>query len=194
MKKNIFFPQTHLLFFCFKAKKWSLWSSDLSSSSVLLLLLLSFTSFLFSEATNFLILLPFLFSSSSLVCFGSSEMATGKADGKRRLNYYDMEEEEEEEEEEVEVVDGELGFGGDFNKKKKTLCSGGGSNKKSGSGYGGAATAAPSCQADNCNADLSSSKRYHCRHKVCEFHAKALAVMVAGIHQRFCQQCSSDRY
>ncbi|KAG7019608.1 Squamosa promoter-binding protein 1, partial [Cucurbita argyrosperma subsp. argyrosperma] len=117
-------------------------------------------------------------------------MATGKADGKRRLNYYDMEEEEEEEEEEVEVVDGELGFGGDFNKKKKTLCSGGGSNKKSGSGYGGAATAVPSCQADNCNADLSSSKRYHCRHKVCEFHAKALAVMVAGIHQRFCQQCS----
>ncbi|CAK9327466.1 unnamed protein product [Citrullus colocynthis] len=121
-------------------------------------------------------------------------MATGKADGKRRLTYYEMDEEEEEEEEEEEdeeqEIDAELGFEGDFNKKKKILTSGTSSNKKSGSGYGGAAAAPPSCQADNCNADLSGSKRYYRRHKVCEFHAKAPAVAVAGIHQRFCQQCS----
>lgn len=125
----------------------------------------------------------------------SSEMVTGKADGKRRLNYYDAEEDEDEEEEdEEEDGDGELGFGEDFNKKKKIVGGDGSSNKGSGSGYGGAAAAvvavAPSCQADNCNADLSGSKRYHRRHKVCEFHAKAPAVVVAGIHQRFCQQCS----
>ncbi|XP_022954650.1 squamosa promoter-binding-like protein 3 [Cucurbita moschata] len=125
-------------------------------------------------------------------------MVTGKADGKRRLNYYDVEEEDDEEEEEAdeeEDGDGELGFGEDFNKKKKIVDGGGSSNKGSGSGYGGAAATAavavaPSCQADNCNADLSGSKRYHRRHKVCEFHAKAPAVVVAGIHQRFCQQCS----
>ncbi|XP_008442764.1 squamosa promoter-binding-like protein 3 [Cucumis melo] len=128
-------------------------------------------------------------------------MATGKADGKRRLNYYEMEEEDEEDEEEEEEEDedeeqeidgGGLGFSGDFNKKKKVLTSGGSSNKKSGSGFGTGppAAAPPPCQADNCNADLSGSKRYHRRHKVCEFHAKAPAVAVAGIDQRFCQQCS----
>ena len=123
-------------------------------------------------------------------------MATGKADGKRRLSYYEMEEEDEEDEEEDEdeeqEIDAELGFSGDFNKKKKIFTSGGSSNKKSASAFGGAPAAAPPppCQADNCNADLSSSKRYHRRHKVCEFHAKAPVVPVTGIDQRFCQQCS----
>ncbi|XP_022139819.1 squamosa promoter-binding protein 2-like [Momordica charantia] len=123
-------------------------------------------------------------------------MATGKADGKRRLNYSDMDEEEEEEEEEEEQqrqqdkADGELGFGGDYIKKKKIVTAAANStNRGSGSGYAGGAAAA-SCQADNCNADLSSSKRYHRRHKVCESHAKAPVVPVAGIHKRFCQQCS----
>ncbi|KAL9243615.1 hypothetical protein vseg_017481 [Gypsophila vaccaria] len=46
------------------------------------------------------------------------------------------------------------------------------------------------CQADNCTADLTDAKRYHRRHKVCEFHAKAPVVIVHGYHQRFCQQCS----
>ncbi|XP_057247096.1 squamosa promoter-binding protein 1 [Beta vulgaris subsp. vulgaris] len=46
------------------------------------------------------------------------------------------------------------------------------------------------CQADNCTADLTEAKRYHRRHKVCEFHAKAPVVIVNSIHQRFCQQCS----
>ncbi|GMI73558.1 squamosa promoter binding protein-like 8 [Hibiscus trionum] len=48
----------------------------------------------------------------------------------------------------------------------------------------------PRCQAEGCNADLSHSKHYHRRHKVCEFHSKASTVIAAGLTQRFCQQCS----
>jgi len=49
----------------------------------------------------------------------------------------------------------------------------------------------PRCQAEGCKADLSSAKRYHRRHKVCEHHSKAPGVVTAGgLHQRFCQQCS----
>ncbi|XP_020589540.1 squamosa promoter-binding-like protein 3 [Phalaenopsis equestris] len=59
-------------------------------------------------------------------------------------------------------------------------------------GGGGAAGGAayPICQAEKCTADLTEAKRYHRRHKVCEAHAKAAAVIVAGLRQRFCQQCS----
>ncbi|XP_068646577.1 squamosa promoter-binding-like protein 3 isoform X2 [Aristolochia californica] len=46
------------------------------------------------------------------------------------------------------------------------------------------------CQADNCNADLYEAKRYHQKHRVCESHAKAAVVLVGGIEQRYCQQCS----
>lgn len=46
------------------------------------------------------------------------------------------------------------------------------------------------CQVEGCNADLTSSKDYHRRHKVCEIHSKSAKVMVAGLEQRFCQQCS----
>lgn len=46
------------------------------------------------------------------------------------------------------------------------------------------------CQADNCEADLGAAKKYHQRHKVCENHAKAAVVSVAGVDQRYCQQCS----
>ncbi|KAL3740147.1 hypothetical protein ACJRO7_021431 [Eucalyptus globulus] len=46
------------------------------------------------------------------------------------------------------------------------------------------------CQAENCSVDMTDAKRYHRRHKVCEFHAKASVAMVAGLRQRFCQQCS----
>ncbi|ONK74913.1 uncharacterized protein A4U43_C03F11400 [Asparagus officinalis] len=46
------------------------------------------------------------------------------------------------------------------------------------------------CQAEKCPADLTGAKRYHRRHKVCEAHSKAPVVMVAGLRQRFCQQCS----
>ncbi|CAI8592678.1 unnamed protein product [Vicia faba] len=48
----------------------------------------------------------------------------------------------------------------------------------------------PRCQAEGCNADLSQAKHYHRRHKVCEFHSKAATVIVAGLTQQFCQQCS----
>ncbi|RAL54020.1 hypothetical protein DM860_004491 [Cuscuta australis] len=48
----------------------------------------------------------------------------------------------------------------------------------------------PRCQAEGCNADLTLAKLYHRRHKVCEFHSKAAAVVSAGQSQRFCQQCS----
>ncbi|EPS57302.1 hypothetical protein M569_17517, partial [Genlisea aurea] len=51
-------------------------------------------------------------------------------------------------------------------------------------------SAAKVCQADKCGVDLTEAKIYHRRHKVCEQHAKAAAVVVAGICQRFCQQCS----
>ncbi|GMY11109.1 squamosa promoter-binding protein 1-like [Fagus crenata] len=46
------------------------------------------------------------------------------------------------------------------------------------------------CQADECGVDLRMAKTYHKRHKVCERHAKAAVVLVSGIRQRFCQQCS----
>ncbi|XWS51254.1 hypothetical protein CRYUN_Cryun12cG0161000 [Craigia yunnanensis] len=46
------------------------------------------------------------------------------------------------------------------------------------------------CQVYGCNKDLTSSKDYHRRHKVCEVHSKTAKVIVNGIEQRFCQQCS----
>ncbi|KAF5730209.1 squamosa promoter-binding-like protein 6 isoform X2 [Tripterygium wilfordii] len=46
------------------------------------------------------------------------------------------------------------------------------------------------CQVYGCGRDLSSSKDYHKRHKVCEVHSKTAKVIVKGIEQRFCQQCS----
>ncbi|KAK8653139.1 hypothetical protein V6N13_127152 [Hibiscus sabdariffa] len=46
------------------------------------------------------------------------------------------------------------------------------------------------CQADECGADLKDAKQYHRRHRVCEPHAKAALVLVKGVRQRFCQQCS----
>ncbi|KAJ8637359.1 hypothetical protein MRB53_011626 [Persea americana] len=48
----------------------------------------------------------------------------------------------------------------------------------------------PCCQVHGCNMDLSSSKDYHKRHKVCEIHSKSARAFVNGIEQRFCQQCS----
>lgn len=46
------------------------------------------------------------------------------------------------------------------------------------------------CQVYGCNKDLSGCKDYHRRHKVCEVHSKTSKVIVNGIEQRFCQQCS----
>ena len=47
-----------------------------------------------------------------------------------------------------------------------------------------------SCQVEGCGADLTGSKDYHRRHKVCEMHAKATTAVVGNTVQRFCQQCS----
>ncbi|GAB2284482.1 Squamosa promoter-binding-like protein [Dionaea muscipula] len=75
-------------------------------------------------------------------------------------------------------------MGGDDERKKR-----GGGGRRGASG-GGGGLSAPSCQAEKCTVDLTEAKRYHRRHKVCEFHSKAAAVVVAGLRQRFCQQCS----
>ncbi|CAH9057398.1 unnamed protein product [Cuscuta epithymum] len=48
----------------------------------------------------------------------------------------------------------------------------------------------PLCQVLGCDKDLSNSKDYHKRHRVCEAHTKTSKVIVNGIEQRFCQQCS----
>ncbi|XP_058195351.1 squamosa promoter-binding-like protein 6 [Rhododendron vialii] len=48
----------------------------------------------------------------------------------------------------------------------------------------------PFCQVYGCKKDLSSCKDYHKRHKVCEIHSKTPEVVVKGMEQRFCQQCS----
>lgn len=48
----------------------------------------------------------------------------------------------------------------------------------------------PVCQVYGCNKDLSFSKDYHKRHKVCDVHSKTAVVIVNSIEQRFCQQCS----
>ncbi|PSR89450.1 Squamosa promoter-binding-like protein [Actinidia chinensis var. chinensis] len=47
-----------------------------------------------------------------------------------------------------------------------------------------------SCLVDGCQADLSSCREYHRRHKVCEKHSKTAEVTIGGNKQRFCQQCS----
>ncbi|GAB2266926.1 Squamosa promoter-binding-like protein [Dionaea muscipula] len=48
----------------------------------------------------------------------------------------------------------------------------------------------PRCQVEGCNVDLSDAKTYYSRHKVCAMHSKSSMVFVAGLQQRFCQQCS----
>ncbi|KAH0995450.1 hypothetical protein GBA52_019314 [Prunus armeniaca] len=48
----------------------------------------------------------------------------------------------------------------------------------------------PRCQVEGCQVDLSDAKAYYSRHKVCGLHSKTPMVIVAGLEQRFCQQCS----
>ncbi|KAJ8513143.1 hypothetical protein OPV22_003577 [Ensete ventricosum] len=61
---------------------------------------------------------------------------------------------------------------------------------KRGSGSGSGGVSPHCCQAEKCTTDLAEAKRYHRRHRVCEAHSKAAVVIVAGLRQRFCQQCS----
>lgn len=48
----------------------------------------------------------------------------------------------------------------------------------------------PRCQVEGCKVDLSDAKAYYSRHKVCGMHSKSATVIVNGLEQRFCQQCS----
>ncbi|MQM09880.1 hypothetical protein Taro_042760 [Colocasia esculenta] len=83
------------------------------------------------------------------------------------------------------------GGGGDEKKRRSPSCSSsGGAEARRGGGSGVGGLSPPCCQAESCPADLTEAKRYHRRHKVCEDHAKAAVVVVAGLRQRFCQQCS----
>jgi len=95
---------------------------------------------------------------------------------------------EEEVENEVEEED-ESGASLTEDEKKRGLSSNSGGGRRGSTG-GGGGVSPPSCQAERCGADLTDAKRYHRRHKVCELHSKAPAVVVAGLRQRFCQQCS----
>lgn len=52
----------------------------------------------------------------------------------------------------------------------------------------------PRCQVEGCKADLSEVKAYYSKHKVCGMHSKSPKVIVAGLEQRFCQQCSRSAY
>ncbi|XP_019058538.1 PREDICTED: squamosa promoter-binding-like protein 5 [Tarenaya hassleriana] len=90
-----------------------------------------------------------------------------------------VEEETEKELEEEEEV------GGEEEKKKKVM-----ERVRGSSGSSSDRVSSRLCQVEKCTADLMEAKQYHRRHKVCEVHAKATAAMVAGVRQRFCQQCS----
>ncbi|ESW34301.1 hypothetical protein PHAVU_001G141000 [Phaseolus vulgaris] len=66
------------------------------------------------------------------------------------------------------------------------------SSSSSRKGRGGSVQPAqpPRCQVEGCMVDLSDAKAYYSRHKVCGMHSKSPTVIVAGLQQRFCQQCS----
>ncbi|RDY14833.1 Squamosa promoter-binding-like protein 9, partial [Mucuna pruriens] len=74
--------------------------------------------------------------------------------------------------------------------------SGGVSSSSSRKGRGGSVQAAqpPRCQVEGCKVDLSGAKAYYSRHKVCAMHSKSPTVTVAGLQQRFCQQCSRSPF
>ncbi|XP_039130552.1 squamosa promoter-binding-like protein 3 [Dioscorea cayenensis subsp. rotundata] len=94
-----------------------------------------------------------------------------------------MDDDADEEEEEEELTTAAAGVGRQDDKKRKGFV---GPVRR----VAGAAAGHPCCQAEHCKADLTQAKRYHRRHKVCEAHFKAPVVVVAGLSQRFCQQCS----
>ncbi len=109
-------------------------------------------------------------------------MDTSRSEGKRTLSYKEVEDEEEAEEEEVS----EFGYGDhEYGRRKRVMTD---LYNKRGSKAG--SSMPPYCQVDSCDSDLSDAKPYYRRHKVCEYHSKAPAVLNGGQHQRFCQQCS----
>ncbi|KAK6124396.1 hypothetical protein DH2020_041889 [Rehmannia glutinosa] len=101
-------------------------------------------------------------------------MESGKEEGKNIMQVPEFYEEDEEDEDIEED-----------NKRIRALTT---SKRRQSSSAGGSTQR--SCQIEDCTADLTDAKQYHRRHKVCEFHAKAAVVILAGLRQRFCQQCS----
>ncbi|KAA8529310.1 hypothetical protein F0562_033891 [Nyssa sinensis] len=77
-----------------------------------------------------------------------------------------------------------------FSKEKSVSSSMGSSLPAKKTGTSSFCSETPVCQVHGCNKDLSSSKDYHKRHKVCDVHSRTAEVIVNGIEQRFCQQCS----
>ncbi|XVE76909.1 hypothetical protein DITRI_Ditri13aG0018000 [Diplodiscus trichospermus] len=91
-----------------------------------------------------------------------------------------------------------LDYGFSIGKKGKTYYNnlGGGGGGSAGVGPSsstvvmGPPATVPRCQVEGCHVALVNAKDYHRRHKVCEMHSKAPKVVVLGLEQRFCQQCS----
>nr|GLL28865.1 squamosa promoter-binding protein 1 [Ipomoea trifida]GMD03023.1 squamosa promoter-binding protein 1 [Ipomoea batatas]GMD11493.1 squamosa promoter-binding protein 1 [Ipomoea batatas] len=100
-------------------------------------------------------------------------METSKPEGKRSINETESAEGGEDEDEDVE----------EDNKKKRALT-------LSGRKLTGGGSTQLFCQVEDCSTDMTDAKPYHRRHKVCEIHAKAPSVLINGVQQRFCQQCS----
>ncbi|XP_055823446.1 squamosa promoter-binding-like protein 3 [Solanum dulcamara] len=94
---------------------------------------------------------------------------------------------EEEEEEEGSVLTEENSHlkGKRLNLEKKK-----GVNSDGEGGLGVVVQVKHCCQVEKCGVNLDGAKNYHKRHKVCQVHAKAPIVLLAGLRQRFCQQCS----
>ncbi|GER53850.1 squamosa promoter-binding protein 2 [Striga asiatica] len=88
----------------------------------------------------------------------------------------------DEEEEKVRFVEAQL-------KRKKQSLDDGGSGRRAGGGAA-AAAAPPLCVVEECGAGLEGFKKYYQRHRVCVVHSKSPVVLVDGLRQRFCQQCS----
>nr|XP_004232901.1 SQUAMOSA promoter binding protein-like isoform X4 [Solanum lycopersicum] len=97
-------------------------------------------------------------------------METNKWEGKRSIT-------------EAEKEEDEHGSVEEDSKRKRVLT-------LSGRKLVGEGSAHPSCQVDQCTADMADAKPYHRRHKVCEFHSKSPIVLISGLQKRFCQQCS----
>lgn len=77
--------------------------------------------------------------------------------------------------------------------RTSTSSSSSSSSKRPGPGSGSQAPVQQQigrCQVEGCGVDLSGAKAYYCKHRVCGPHSKAPRVVVGGIEQRFCQQCS----
>ncbi|KAK9284479.1 hypothetical protein L1049_023652 [Liquidambar formosana] len=119
-------------------------------------------------------------------------MDVNKVEGKKRMAKEKVKKEMVLQETEDDFVDDDdmVKFSEEEKMKKAAMGIGGGGGSGSKKGTAGGGGLMRCCQADKCTADLTDAKPYHRRHKVCEHHAKAQVVLVGGIRQRFCQQCS----